>query len=125
MESLVVNLETARKLKAAGFGQETSTYFVWWDTVEGAYIEAGKDAARFADFSKAFAAPLAQELADQLPNRTELHKVFHPDADMAKAGYLYRATLFDDEGYQLNLIAPTIAEALASLYLKVHEVKHG
>lgn len=122
MENLVVTLETAGKLKAAGFPQ---TAHLFWHR---STIEQGDDLLpelnndpEFSsyDFS-VLAAPTAQEIADQLPREIEaIQLAVGPSRDKGfwLAGYpAMNVVLPQGKG-------PTMAEALALLWQKLQEAK--
>src|SRR5215217_6888409 len=70
MEALTVSLETAKKLRAAGFPQEVA---MWWGerpTYDDQPDEWQLWTEPWAD-RECFAAPTAQEIADQLPRKIE------------------------------------------------------
>jgi hypothetical protein len=104
MESLVVTLETAKKLKAAGFPQTTADYWLkqpkWaWRVGLDKYSATNRNAA-----------PTAQEIADQLPSYAKVRK----NVDRYFA---------DAHGLSEPVVASTMAEALALLWLKLQEAK--
>lgn len=106
MESLVVTLETAEKLKAAGFPH---TQWVWADDMVLHFMIAPPDS---------FPAPTAQEIADQLP----------PPLDLQTNGEQWFAWHQDGDGLSevtddIGADGDTMSEALAALWLKLQEVK--
>lgn len=140
MENLVVTLETAKQLKAAGFPQNTP--FVWqesystsenFETGEKSVNRRGwkvtktpkgrvsipevvfnlwyKEVKAIEDAS--IAAPTAQEIADQLPPNVWR---------LAKDGDQYEAVIGQIPETDLLAYADTMVEALAALWLKLHEV---
>jgi hypothetical protein len=122
MERLVVTLETAKKLKAAGFPQVT--HFQWWQSSMGYNLISDK---RIIEFE---AAPTAQEIADQLPgglqpghepNWLSVQKMFE-DKPPYIAGYLEQRSN-DNDRFIDYARADTMAEALALLWLKLQEEK--
>lgn len=117
MENNVVSLKTAQKLKTAGFPQETERY---WRVF---FNELGEE-CRSLDYaghslSDCYAAPTAQEIVNQLPTGSSFQLYSQGDEE---AGYdgkpLYAVDCSDESG-----MGRTMAEALASLYLKLHEAK--
>lgn len=111
MESLVVSLETAQKLKAAGFGQNTWQRWLYGDAEDRWFIIPDED-VRFG-----YAAPTAQEIADQLPPQTSL---INSDFSLRKRGGMGG---YETRWQQTYTKADTIAEALANLWLKLQEAK--
>ncbi|MGZ4625152.1 MAG: hypothetical protein ACXV3S_02495 [Kineosporiaceae bacterium] len=124
MEDLVVSLETAKRLKAAGFDQNTR--FAWLQdhpAAEGTFQVHARDAdadadadgdgdgdAEPADGGERYAAPTAEEVASRLPDDGfALLRV--PRATSPR----YRSNSFTRSSE-----ADTMAEALAGLYLKQH-----
>jgi hypothetical protein len=114
MEKLVVTFETAKKLKEAGFPQQTE--FMWGSPNEIGAREDYKEGW----WSRLHAAPTAQEIADRLPKQVPiavgepLGEFYMHHEGPWEAGY----TRF---GYTE---ADTMAEALALLWLKLNgEVK--
>ncbi|HVN12026.1 MAG TPA: hypothetical protein VMT69_08025 [Kineosporiaceae bacterium] len=114
MEDLVVSLETARKLKAAGFDQDTR--FTWQ---QGRPLAAGNfhlrvgdgaEDAGHVDQGERYAAPTAEEIASRLPD------------DGFALLRLPRATSprYRSNSFTRSCEADTMAEALAGLYLKQH-----
>jgi hypothetical protein len=113
METNVVTLDTARKLKAAGFPQDT-----WqsWEPIGGSFaVMATHDCV----LGRSVAAPTAQEIADELHWRDVgigfLTITKHPQGWKAR----YIAGKEDGSGQTY----PTLAEALAALWLKLQEAK--
>jgi hypothetical protein len=117
MEQLVVTLETARKLKAAGFDQRTA--WAWHQdrpsSENGFQLRALETAARPdgepPGEGERFAAPTAEELAARMPDDgfalLRLPRTPSPR---------YRAN-----SYTRSWEADTMAEALAGLYLRRRE----
>ena len=108
MESLVVTLDTAKKLKVVGFPQDKVVF--WWGerpTYEHQPDEWQVWTSQWED-RECPAAPTAQEIADQLP-------AFRVSKD---ASY---SAIFEPQGRNIAVLAPTMAEALAALYLKLQE----
>jgi hypothetical protein len=117
MEQFVVSLETARKLKAAGFDQRTA--WAWHRDQPSGENDfhlrvVGPDAASDGELpaeGECFAAPTADELA----------------AQMSDDGFaLLRLPRTPSPRYRVNSYtrsseADTMAEALAALYLRQHE----
>jgi hypothetical protein len=119
MENNVVTLETAKKLNAAGFLSRTT--FMWSDLRDGQpWLWQGKpvaavDTGDYRDLGEPgtdwVAAPTAQEIADQLDEVEVRH-------------WRGRYTAWCRSPLSFNpLEAPTMAEALALLWLKLQEVK--
>jgi hypothetical protein len=117
MEKLVVSLETARKLKAAGFDQRTA--WAWHQdhpSGENGFHLHALGAGRPSDGElpsegECYAAPTADELAAQMSDDgfalLRLPRTPSPR---------YRAN-----AYTRSSEADTMAEALAGLYLRQHE----
>ncbi|MDQ0672956.1 hypothetical protein QFZ36_000517 [Pseudarthrobacter siccitolerans] len=116
MESLVVTLGTAKKRKAAGFPQDS--HFVWEYAAGSHYLRPRSD-ERYAGYGRA-AAPTAQEIADQVPHEFEAMKLsISPSRDKGFWLASYPA---------MNHLYPqgkgaTMAESLASLWLRLQEAK--
>ncbi|OAE01874.1 hypothetical protein [Arthrobacter sp. OY3WO11] len=133
MEVLVVTLETAKKLKAAGFPQEAPNYwYEFGDTSDGVTHELRTDTK--CGFGRYSAAPTAQEIADQLPRKlrldapnagTNLMLKIRPTQSSAgwRVGYYNSTTRQDLRKQIVEILAPTMAEALALLWLKLQEAK--
>lgn len=119
-ESLVVTLETAQKLKAAGFEQD-DIYLHWLlkdeegDTPVNPWLVNVNERTE-DDYEETIAAPTAQEIADQLPEGVRVVKQF---------GSTYHADTYmtEEDAPTHSAPGPTMAEALAALWLKLQEVK--
>jgi hypothetical protein len=109
MENNVVTLETAKKLKAAGFPQ-TSAY-MWREFKDGGGELQRRRGRQIGEFE--FAAPTAQEIADQLPEMYAVKKA---------VGEPTYYTAWDWNMDDKHIDAPTMAEALAPLYLRLNGV---
>lgn len=113
MEALTVTLDTAKKLKAAGFPQYKISFY--WAEVSGfpgmslAYYEFCRSSAA----RPLYAAPTSQELADQLPMGEHSLKLSRP-ADSRWVAYCDTAT----GPYET---ADTMSEALAYLWLRFNQ----
>ena len=119
MEKLVVSLETAKKLKAAGFDQRTA--WAWHQdhpSRENRFhlhaLEAGATTdAELPSEGECYAAPTADELAARMPDEgfalLRLPRTPSPR---------YRANSFTR-----SWEADTMAEALAGLYLRQHDAR--
>jgi hypothetical protein len=122
MESLVVTLETAQKLKAAGFMLKRPTFFYADDSL---VANTGGFDYDNTGYSLLAIAPTAQEIADQLPHQAplglrneQLGLVVWPVNDTA-----WIAAYSDAQMDGVEAEAPTMAEALAALWLKLQEAK--
>lgn len=109
MEPLVVTLETAQRLKAAGFTLDEP--HMGWQQFEGTWI--AQDWLEVDEDMEWYLAPTAQEIADQLPSIWSIGSGLNGD---------YEAYTQDGDGvsevtdeYTAN--GPTMAEALAALWL--------
>lgn len=118
MENLVVSLETAKKLKAAGFPQG---HYVWRLPMafgDGmAFVEHSINKREASEGMASYPAPTAQEIADQLPdeqNGNYLH--------VNKFGNIWFASYYEVHAdiCHLEQAGSTMAEALALLYLKLN-----
>lgn len=114
MENNCVTLETAKKLKAAGFPQKTAVVWESPGTSGRRKLSFLRDIRPlYADLS----APTAQEIADQLHWRDVgigfLNVTKHPDG--------WKARYFTGVDKGSGIIYSTMAEALAALYLKLAE----
>jgi len=109
MERNVVSLETAKRLKAAGFPRVSM-----WHYSEGMNP---RDELFFTQSSGStqfdIAAPTAQEIADQLPGSWSVVN--------SKVTSNYHAAYHGTGGDRVNADADTLAEALANLLLKLVE----
>jgi hypothetical protein len=117
MEKLVVSLETARKLKAAGFDQRTA--WAWHQdhpsSENGFHLHAlgtgSPSESELPGEGECYAAPTADELAARMSDDgfalLRLPRTPSPR---------YRAN-----SYSRSSEADTMAEALAELYLRQHE----
>lgn len=122
MENNVVSLETAKKLKAAGFPQGKSAQ-VWlinnigdevWDLAPG----EAKDVLMAHAVN--LAAPTAQEIGDEFT--TQDHVEITKFGDWIQTIWYHH----DEDGINhvdrnIEVTRPTMAEALAALYIKLKE----
>jgi hypothetical protein len=110
MDSLVVTLDTAKKLKAAGFPQDTA--FTWGRHVLGhtAIVRGAKDDG----WLDQWAAPTSQEIANQLDGGATISK--NPRRDE------YGAWMAGHPSDPFSEAA-TMSEAMALLWLKLQEAK--
>lgn len=128
MESLVVSLNMAKKLKAAEFPQGHNKYLFFWITEAGKHQTFRKldsqDGARYyrnqPDYFVALAAPTAQELADQLPKLVGKYRFLHLSYPVSKWVADYTLSV-DASPIRDSVVGDTMAEALANLWLKLHE----
>jgi hypothetical protein len=141
MESLVVTLDTAKKLKASGFPQYTHDYWNRWtgkrnkNVVYSLYgsdiqdpITGRRVTGRTHDLDwNIAAAPTAQEIADQLPAviKSQLYSGREAELRMGKGdtgGYFAWYYVIDIENVasDYGAHAATMAEALAALWLKLN-----
>lgn len=111
MENNVVTLQTAQKLRAAGF-PHYATINYWHEQGQAhSWLNQSSNSAGLSIYHiEDIAAPTAQEIADQLPINTAVLK--------QEGGYYADFPKTDPNG-----LAPTMAEALAQLYLKLNEAK--
>lgn len=116
MERNVVSLGMARELKTAGFPQNTHEATVSvhsWAVAKHPearpFLTKSDTQTQYSTSCVFYAAPTAQEIADQLPREFELNS----DCD---GTYWARY-----EGQQGTPMHPTLAEALAALYLKLNK----
>ncbi len=122
MENNVVTLDTAKKLKAAGWSQEESEHDYFWTTPSSG-LAAGRFTLRHMPGNgETFAAPTAQEIADQLPERTHIERTFIMPMDEREYIYLAWSGF---RGYNVPednpVRADTMAEALALLWITLQE----
>jgi hypothetical protein len=133
MESLVVTLETAKKLKAAGFPQARIKMEHWWIQNEEGFVSLEVMGLRSGEGDSYFyprvyenhgwdvySAPTAQELASRLTwgnHSVQLTLVKRKDGKYAAS---YAAV---DGSASFVEVADTMAEALAALWLKLEESK--
>lgn len=134
MENLVVTLETAQKLKMAGWPNfEDSTHFCWNTDITDKRTKLTSencevDDYRYLDFYKdvhgeyphiVAAAPTAQEIADQIMQLRSTGKIAPYTLEMGSNGVGYQCTWGELRTLHFN----TMAEALAALWLKLQEAK--
>lgn len=103
MENNCVSLETAKRLKAAGFEQETA--YKWCFYPDGVHLQNDPYGDDY------IAAPTAQEIVDQFINMGQL--------DIRHYGGNWSASLLKYSDRGIHKTYPTMAEALASLWLKL------
>lgn len=108
MNDLVVSLETAKKLKDAGFSQTTAQY---WNVEPGGEGFLG---GRFEPIFEKIAAPTAQEIADRLPVETTITGYDDNGRRRWEAKRRNFASQLETKAY-----GDTMAEALANLYLRL------
>ena len=107
MDRNVVTLETAEALKVAGLPGRVIA--MWWNVgVTGTTLK--RTASPDYGTTEQYAAPTAQEIADQLPHFTA--------AKLANGGFSAIPTRNSSQYY---VSAATLAEALATLWLALHE----
>ncbi len=126
MENNVVTLDTAKKLKAAGFPQTAPDH---WVLNHPNNHEQSKQLNRVISSSKRqdspyityFAAPTAQEIADQLPTYGII------SVSKRYSGSNWKAMMHEvmSKPADTSVEAPTMAEALASLFIKLSESKEN
>jgi hypothetical protein len=116
MKHNVVTLETAKKLKAAGFrGVSTWHYSEGMNPSEELFFSQFSDLTQFD-----IAAPTAQEIADQLPKKMDDYCLFLEYGDDGSLWACYRV-VNSTADYMLHAEADTMAEALALLWLKLNK----
>ena len=111
MERNVVSLETAKKLKAAGFPRMSMWHYSErMDPPDELFFTQSSGSTQFD-----IPAPTAQEIADQLPGfwsvmnskvTSNYHAAYHGGSD------------------RVNADADTMAEALALLWLQLHKAEN-
>ena len=111
MERNVVSLETAKKLKAAGFPRVSMWHYSErMDPPDELFFTQSSGSTQFD-----IAAPTAQEIADQLPGfwsvmnskvTSNYHAAYHGSSD------------------RVNADADTMVEALALLWLQLHKAEN-
>lgn len=127
MENNCVSLETAQKLKAARFPQDDSQ-LMWYllDRVEVVVprIEMRIDTnwgRPYRVCEQVAAAPTAQEIADQLPDRVE-HE-FPNSLTITKDTDKYWASYDHVDEDIISVSGDNISEALATLWLETQAAK--
>jgi phosphohistidine phosphatase SixA len=110
----VVSYETARRLKDTGFKQLAS---MAWVENEAEVFLTNWEQALHSRHLQMWAAPTAQEIADQLPHETKDGWLYIFPSNGIGWYASYRGP--KDQGNH----GPTMAEALAALYLKLKETK--
>jgi len=109
MERNVVSLETAKKLKAAGFPRVSMWHYSErMDPPDELFFTQSSGSTQFD-----IAAPTAQEIADQLPGFWSVMN--------SKVTSNYHAAYHGSGGDRVNAEADTLAEVLANLLLKLVE----
>jgi hypothetical protein len=108
MERNVTSLETAKKLKAVGFPQDVERE--WFVDAEGKATLRNVMPAGFSGFGLGYAAPTAQEIADQLEDGVSVDNLTTTNGQ-------YWAQSRSD----IQAAGTTMAEALAALYLRLKE----
>jgi hypothetical protein len=121
IERSVVSLATAKRLKAAGFPQKT--HFAWHEPASKPGYDGILPLGHYelTDIPQVndVAAPTPQEIADQLPEDL----VINVARNLAKE---YNAWFGSPPIYPLKVsIAPTMAEVLASLWLRIQGEADG
>lgn len=124
MENLVVSLETAKKLEAAGFGQKAEFYWVITMTTNYhlSWYPDGDLPLALEKRNDCFAAPTAQEVADELPEN-HVNSITHRSARL-KMFYENNEWTTGYPG-DFYVSASTMAEALALVWLKSKEAPNA
>lgn len=125
MGNNVVSLKTAQQLKAAGFPQEA--YFCWdtqIDINEEMHVELTE--VWTSDSGDYIAAPMGQEIADELPHSSDEDNIEDNSLEMwswqSPTGRKWNVAYIDIQRIPHHLTTGnTIAEALALLWLKLQE----
>lgn len=123
MERLCVSLETAKRLKAAGFPQYSSAVEFWNDMAGAWHI---RQSVR-NPVATILAAPTAQELADELPIGIKVTKNY--DSVDETQGYIaWRAPEYGTpedkpKNKRIGFPGDNMADAMASLWLALHEAQ--
>lgn len=118
MEDLVVTLETARKLKAGGFPQDT--YSVWSEQADNRNVITRNWPEHKPEYI--WAAPTAQELADQLP---EWNEKLRSSVTIDKSQGRWSARYGLMAPVPLEARGDTMVEALAALWLELNDTRPG
>jgi hypothetical protein len=109
MERNVVSLETAKKLKVAGFTKVSMWHYSErMDPPDELFFTQSSSSTQFD-----IAAPTAQEIADQLPGFWSVMN--------SKVTSNYYAAYHGSGGDRVNAEADTMAEVLANLLLRLVE----
>lgn len=116
MENNVTSLETSKKLKAAGFPQTTHLRWYVPSTSKGE-IQLQRSHGAWHDWT--FAAPTSQDMADQLP-REYNDGVLDLGINTITGAWI---ACYQNENGSIAepQLGDTMAEALASLWLKLQE----
>lgn len=124
MEQYVVSRELAKKLKAAGYPQFTLRYWERYKDVEGVW-KVHLATSRAWETSEYNAAPLSDELLEQLPTYIALDEEMHAHLEMTTAESKgLRCEYIDGHNVCYGaMYADKPADALASLWLWCKE--HG
>ncbi len=121
MEKNCVTLETAKKLKVAGFDPQEKTVN-WWlvrdeDGFDELFQPSFRPIASRLSGNTAYAAPTAQEIAEDIAY--EFVMKGKPAKARKQFYYAERPANRDAEWPLIAGAGPTMAEALASLWLKL------
>lgn len=126
MENNVVSLETAKKLRAAGFPQKA--IYRWYQRQDGTAELQRSNTNPWGEHI--YAAPTAQEIANELPIGVRILK---QSPSFGHFGYAaYRPPSYGEasigrkpkKNEQIGFPNDTIADALADLWLKLRETNH-
>jgi hypothetical protein len=125
MERNVVSLETAKKLKLAGFVQNTHLWHFERIGDNEAVIDTAEQYGHWGMKSPqtTYAAPTAQELADVLPLGIKITKSI--DSDDVTGFIAWRPPTYGDapvgtpQPKRIGFPGTTLAEALAALWLQL------
>lgn len=121
MENNCVSLETAKRLKAAGFPQKTALHWILLPSTDKPVLLFAAGEAHPS--LECQSAPQAQEIADQLPWRVEDIGYLQLGQTGAGSHWFARYTGLNSET-ALEGHGKTIVEALANLYLAIKEKPH-
>jgi len=116
MDNNVISLETAKKLKAAGFPQK-SDYWFWLEDDGSADLVDHKSSLSWVND---VAAPAAQEIADELDKGIVIQR-YHGGNFMPANRWSARVASTKRPHSISGEFADTMAEALAALWLALKE----
>lgn len=114
MQQHVVNLELSKRLKEAGYPQESSTYFRWLDFHGEFRTLLSESFVREDDKKEWYAAPLATELLERLSKNMFLLSTLEKNGK-----FCYMISIVKND--QQSWCFPSLPDALAEMWLWLKE----